>query len=329
MTDIPNFHNEIVALNPGGPETLSFTDKELTPPGPEQILIKTVASGLNRADILQRQGLYPPPKGVTMGLGLECSGTVISLGDGVTEFKVGDAVCALLAGGGYSDYVLAHEGSVLPAPKGVSLEAAAGLPEATFTVFRNVFNQGALFPEDRFLVHGGTSGIGVYAIQMAKAKGAEVYATAGTDEKCQACLDVGADHAINYRTEDFEAVVAGKGGVDVILDMVGGDYVQKNLNILREFGTLVNIAFMAGAKVEVHLLRLMLKRLTFTGSTLRANSDNEKATLALEVENTVWPWIEQGKVKPIIDRVFDRKDVVKAHQYLEAGGHIGKILLWT
>ncbi|HVK82331.1 MAG TPA: NAD(P)H-quinone oxidoreductase, partial [Verrucomicrobiae bacterium] len=270
-------------------------------PGPHEVLIRVAGAGVNRPDLVQRAGLYPPPPGAPETLGLEVSGTIEAVGANVSRWREGDHVVALLPGGGYATYAIAHEGSVLPAPKGISLVDAAGLPETVFTVWANVFESGALKPGETLLVHGGASGIGTTAIQMAKAFGARVFATAGDDEKVALCEKLGAERAINYRTEDFEEIVREAGGADVVLDMVGGPYVQKNINIMNDHGRIVMIAFLKGPTTEVNLMRLMLKRITLTGSTLRMRSNEEKARIATNVQNCVWPWIEAGKVKPIID----------------------------
>lgn len=296
-------------------------------PGAGEILIKVAAAGVNRPDLMQRAGLYPPPPGAPATMGLEAAGTVAAVGDGVTRWKPGDAVTALLPGGGYAEYALAPGGSALPVPKGLTMEAAAGLPETVFTVWANVFEAGALKPGERFLVHGGASGIGTAAIQMGKAHGAEVYATAGDAAKVALCETLGATRAINYKTEDFESALRGVGGVDVILDMVGGPYIQKNLDILSDGGRCVMIAFLQGPTAHLNLMRILLKRLTLTGSTLRSRPVAEKARIAAAVEKNVWPWIEAGKVKTVVDRVFPLADAEAAHARMTAGAHAGKIIL--
>jgi NADPH:quinone reductase len=319
---------QIVTANPpGGPEVLRLETRDRPHPGPGEILIRTVACGVNRPDQIERLGFYPAPPGAPEGLGLEASGHIEALGAGVTGFELGDAVCALVAGGGYSDHVLAPAGSVLPAPAGLDLEAAAGLPETVFTVWANVFEIGALLRDETILIHGGSSGIGTTAIQMAVAAGARVFTTAGTEEKCALCRALGAERAINYRNEDFEAILIEAGGADVVLDMVGGSYVQKNVNLARAGARLVSIAFLQGSRVELDMMRVMLKRLTLTGSTLRARPVAEKARLAAAIHKTVWPWIEQGKVRPVIDARFALSDVRQAHERLDSGAHSGKILL--
>lgn len=296
-------------------------------PGHGEVLIRVAAAGVNRPDLTQRAGFYPPPPGAPETLGLEVSGVIESVGPGVTRWHEGDEVCALLAGGGYATYAIAHQGSVLPVPKGVSLEHAAGLPETVFTVWANVFESGALKAGETLLVHGGASGIGTTAIQMAKAHGARVFATAGDESKARLCEQLGATRGINYRSEDFEAVMRDEGGADVVLDMVGGEYVQKNLNLLKDHGRCVMIAFLKGPQADINLMRLMLKRLTLTGSTLRARSNEEKARIAQAVEANVWPWIAAGKVKPIIDSTFPLAEAEQAHARLQGGAHAGKVLL--
>lgn len=324
---VPVSNRIVIARKPGGPDVLDIVERPIPLPGPGQILIRNTACGVNRPDQIERLGFYPPPPGAPEGLGLEVSGHVAATGPQTGGFAVGDPVCALVAGGGYSDHVLAPVGSVLPAPSGVDVADAAGLPETVFTVWTNVFEIGALSPDETLLVHGGTSGIGSTAIQMAKAHGARVIATAGTPEKVALCRRLGADLAIDYRDTDFEQAVKEAGGADVILDMVGGAYVQKNINCARQGGRIVSIAFLQGSRVEVDLMRMMLKRLTLTGSTLRARPDTEKARLAAAVRQCVWPWIEAGRVRPLIDSRFPLADVRSAHERLDSGEHAGKILL--
>lgn len=323
----PQNHHIVIAREPGGPDVLTLVERPLPVAGPGEVLIRNTACGVNRPDQIERLGFYPAPPGAPEGLGLEVSGHVAALGEGVTGWKEGDAVVALVAGGGYSEYVPAPAGSVLPAPKGLDLVEAAGLPETVFTVWANVFEIGALSQDETFLVHGGTSGIGTTAIQMAKAHGARVIATAGTPEKVALCRELGADIAINYREADFEAVVSEAGGADVILDMVGGSYVQKNINCARAGARLVSIAFLQGSRCELDLMRVMLKRITLTGSTLRARPVAEKARLAAAIRETVWPWIEAGQLRPVIDSRFALADAVSAHERLDSGAHSGKILL--
>jgi len=316
----------VTAPEPGGPEALRVETRTLAPAGPGEVLINVAAAGINRPDVFERMGLYPPPQGAPEGLGLEVSGTVREAGEGA-PFKAGEPVVALVAGGGYADIARAKAGSVIAAPEGVDLIDAAGLPETVFTVWANVFDRAGLSPSERFLVHGGASGVGTTAIQMAKAHGATVMATAGTDEKCALAERLGAALAVNYKTADWESQVKAAGGADVILDMVGGDYVQKNLNVLRTDGRLSTIAFLKGSRVEVDLMMLMLKRQTLTGSTLRARSDADKAAIAAAVKARVWPWIKSGAVRPVIDSRFTLEDVAKAHERMDSMAHSGKILL--
>lgn len=299
-------------------------------PGPHELLIKVAATGLNRGDLMQVMGLYPPPPGAPATLGLEASGTVVAVGPNVSLHKVGDPVCVLVAGGGYAEYCVAHEGSALPVPKGVSLVDAAALPEAHFTVWTNVVDRARLRPGETLLVHGGSSGIGTAAIQLFAARGHRVFTTAGSADKCDACVKFGAAKAINYREADFAEVVraeTGGAGVDVILDMVGGDYIKKNIGLLKTEGRLVNIAFQQGAEATLNLLVIMLKRLTITGSTLRARTAAEKSEIAQSVLTQVWPLIEAGKVRPVVDSVFSMDRVAEAQAKMAGSSHIGKILL--
>ncbi len=296
-------------------------------PGDRQILIHVAAAGVNRPDLAQRAGLYPPPPGAPETLGLEVAGEITAIGARVVRWKVGDQVCALLAGGGYAEYAVAHEGSALPVPKGLSLIEAAALPETVFTVWANVFESGALKGAETLLVHGGASGIGTTAIQMAKAHGSRVFVTAGDDAKCRLCEKLGAARGINYRSEDFEGVMREAGGADVILDMVGGPYLAKNMNAARLLGRIVSIAQLQGAQAEINLALLMMKRLTLTGSTLRSRTVEEKARIAGEVERRVWPWIEAGKLRPVIDSTFPLAEAEAAHARLQSSSHAGKIVL--
>ncbi|HEX9465734.1 MAG TPA: NAD(P)H-quinone oxidoreductase [Alphaproteobacteria bacterium] len=315
---------------PGAPDVLKPTTRPTPKPARGEVLVKVAAAGVNRPDVLQRLGKYPPPAGASDLPGLEIAGTVAALSEGVSAFKIGDAVCALISGGGYAEYCVAPVPQCLPVPKGLSLIEAAAVPETFFTVWTNVFERGRLKSGESFLVHGGASGIGTTAIQLAKAFGARVFATAGTPEKCAACQRLGAERAINYRTEDFVAVVkeiTGGKGVDLTLDMVGGDYVEKNLDIAKVEGRIVQIAFLRSPKTEVNLMPLMLKRLTFTGSTLRARSVEEKGAIAAAVRQHVWPLIEAGKVKPVIHATFPLAKAADAHRLMEADTHIGKIVL--
>lgn len=309
----------------GAPLTLA--EAPVPEPGASEILIRVAAAGLNRPDLLQRQGRYPPPPGAPDTLGLEVAGVVVAVGAGATRWKIGDEVTALLAGGGYATHALAHAGSALPIPKGLSPIEAAALPETVFTVWANVFESGALQLGETLLVHGGASGIGTTAIQMAKAHGARVMATAGDDAKCRLCEQLGAERAINYKSEDFEAIVREAGGADVILDMVGAPYLAKNMNAAKPRGRIVMIAQLEGAQAEINLMLIMLKRLTLTGSTLRSRPVEEKARIAREVERVVWPWIEAGRVKPAIDSVFPLADAEAAMARLQSGAHAGKIVL--
>lgn len=314
-----------IAHAPGGPVRVETADRPT--PGPGEILIRVAAAGLNRPDLLQLAGLYPPPPGALPTLGLEVAGEVAAVGAGVQRWSVGDAVCALLAGGGYAEYALAPEGSALPWPAGCTAVESAALPETVFTVWANVFEAGALAAGDTFLVHGGASGIGTTAIQMARAAGAQVFTTVGDAQKAALAERLGAERAINYREEDFEPIMVAAGGADVVLDMVGGRYVQKNLNLLKQGGRCVQIAFLEGSRVEIDLLRLMLKRLTLTGSTLRARPVEEKARLAQAVERVVWPWIGEGKVRPVIDQVYPFEAAGAALERLQSGAHAGKVML--
>ena len=315
-----------VTVTEGQP--LALGEAQRPAPGPGEVLVKIAASGLNRADLLQRRGMYPPPKGASDIMGLECAGEIAALGEGVTGWSVGDRVCALLAGGGYAEYASVHAGSLLPVPDGMGFTEAACLPEALLTVWANVYQRCNLQPGEAFLVHGGTSGIGVMALQMARVYGAsDIFATAGSDDKCAVCRDLGATRAINYKTEAFETVISDAGGVDVILDMVGADYVQKNISIAKVGGRIVNIAYMNGAQVELNLLPLMLKRLVLTGTTLRARHVDEKAELRADMQSRFWPAVQSGEIKPILDSTFPARDAEAAHARMAAGGHIGKIVL--
>jgi len=316
---------------PGEPDVLVPVERPMPVPATGEVLIKVAAAGVNRPDVFQRRGRYPPPPGASDIPGLEVSGTIEALGPDVRDWRVGDAVCALLAGGGYAEYAIAPVSQCLPIPRGLDMIQAAALPETFFTVWTNVFDRGRLGPGETFLVHGGASGIGTTAIQLAKALGATVYATAGTAEKCAACEGLGAAKAINYKTEDFAARMKElvPDGVDVILDMVGGDYVQKNLLLLRTEGRLVQIAFLKSAKTELDLNPLMRKRLTLTGSTLRPRTPAQKGAIAMELKRKVWPLIEAGKVKPVIHATFPLKDAAEAHRVMEADAHIGKLVLTT
>lgn len=313
--------------SPGGPDVLRMVDHPVPQPGTGEVLIKVAYAGVNRPDALQRAGLYAPPPSASPLPGLEASGEIVALGAGVTEWSLGDQVCALLPGGGYADYVLTPAAHCLPVPKGLSLREAACLPETFFTVWSNVFERGGLKAGERFLVHGGSSGIGTTAIQLAHAFGARVFTTAGSAEKVAACLALGAERALNYRDDDFVDVMKAEGGANLILDMVGGAYLPRNIKALATEGRLVQIAFLQGAKVELNFAQIMMRRLTVTGSTLRPQSDLAKAQIAAALREKVWPLIEAGQVAPVMDATFDLADAAKAHAHMEASAHIGKIVL--
>ncbi len=318
----------IAIREPGGPDVLVPERIAIPRPGTGQLLIKVHAAGVNRPDILQRQGGYPPPAGAPLTPGLEVAGVITSLGEGCKRFNIGDRVCALVPGGGYAEFCLSAEDNTLPIPAGLTLQEAGGIPETYFTVWTNVFQRGALKAGETFLVHGGTSGIGSTAIQLAKHFGARVFATAGSDEKCDACRKLGADIAINYRTTDFVDALKGQGiEVNLALDMVGGDYTARNIRVMATEGRIVQIAFQKGSKIEIDLLPVMLKRLTFTGSTLRPRSVAQKAEIAREIETKVWPLLAVGKCKPIIHATFPLTQAAEAHRLLEKSEHVGKIVL--
>ncbi|MDQ0348498.1 NAD(P)H-quinone oxidoreductase [Ancylobacter vacuolatus] len=330
MTELPATMTAIGLPTPGGPEALVPEQRPVPAPGAGEILVKVAAAGVNRPDVMQRKGLYPPPPGAPDIPGLEISGEVVALGEGVTRWKLGDKVCALVSGGGYAQYCLADEGSTLPVPAGLSMVEAAALPETFFTVWTNVFDLAGLKAGERFLVHGGTSGIGTTAIQLAKAFGATVFTTAGSAEKCEVCRQLGADVAIDYKSEDFVAVVkdkTGGKGVNVILDMVGGSYIARNYEAAAPQARLVQIAFMEGSKVQIDFMRLMLKRLSHMGSTLRSRPKAEKATIAAALVEKVWPLIAAGTVKPVLDQSFPLEKASEAHARMESSAHIGKIML--
>lgn len=327
MSDSMNF----VAHGAGGaPQVMHLSQMPVPNPAAGEVLIKVAYAGVNRPDCLQRSGRYPPPPGASPILGLEASGQVVALGEGVTRWKQGDWVCGLANGGAYAEYVCIPQGQVLPLPPGLSLLQAAALPENYFTVWTNVFQRGKLQAGETFLVHGGSSGIGLTAIQLAKAFGARVICTVGNEEKIRACLAAGADLAINYRTQDFAKEVmdaTDQKGVNIILDMVGGDYMQRNINCLSVDGRLVQIAFLQPSKTEVDWIGLMVKRLTFTGSTLRPRSAADKAQMANELHEKVWPLLQQGKCLPVVHQVFDLREATQAHELMESSTHIGKIML--
>lgn len=319
---------EIVTTENGN--RLQLADFPKPKPAADQVLIQIAAAGVNRPDLLQRQGSYPPPPGASAILGLEVAGTVVAVGPAVETLTVGDRICALVSGGGYAEYCLASAGCCLPLPQGFSFVEAAGLPECLFTVWSNLFQRGKLAKGESLLVHGGASGIGSFAIQLAKAFGNTVYATAGNAEKCRRCVELGAAAAIDYRQQDFVVEIAaltGGRGVDVILDMIGGDYLPRNLKALANEGRLLQIAIQHGAKAELNLWQIMQKRLTLTGSTLRARDDAFKTAIAGQLRQRVWPLLETGQVKPIIDSVFALADAEPAHARLESGQHFGKIIL--
>jgi len=311
----------------GGPDVLRATTRPVPEPQAGQVLIRLAWAGVNRPDALQRAGLYAPPPGASDLPGLEGAGEIVALGAGVSDLAIGDKVCALLPGGGYAQYVATPAAHCLPVPAGMDLREAACLPETFFTVWSNVFGRGALRGGERFLVHGGSSGIGTTAIQLAHAFGARVFATAGSAEKCAVCERLGAERAINYRDEDFVEVLKAEGGADLILDMVGGDYLPRNVRALADDGRLVQIAFLQGPKVELNFAQVMMRRLTITGSTLRPQSDLAKARIAEGLRAHVWPLIEAGRVAPVMDSEFPLAEAAAAHARMESSAHIGKIVL--
>ena len=327
---LPATMTAIAIREPGGPEMLVPEQRPVPAPRPGEILVKVAAAGVNRPDVMQRRGLYPPPKGAPDIPGLEIAGAVVACGDGVTRWKIGDQVTALVVGGGYAEYCVAVEGHALPVPAGLSATQAAAIPETFFTVWHNVFERGGLKAGETLLVHGGSSGIGTAAIQLAKSFGARVIVTAGSAEKCEACRRLGADVAVDYKTEDFVAAVKqatdGK-GADVILDMVGGDYVERNYEAAAVEGRIVQNAFQGAAKATVNYMRLMLKRLHHTGSTLRSRSNADKTAIARAIEAKVWPLVAAGKVRPVIDKTFPLAEAAAAHARMESSQHIGKIVL--
>ncbi|MCV2874155.1 NAD(P)H-quinone oxidoreductase [Defluviimonas sp. WL0050] len=324
---LPKTMRAIEISKPGGPEVLTQVEVPVPAPGPGQILIEVHWAGVNRPDALQRAGAYAPPPSASPLPGLEASGRVAALGPDVSGWTVGDEVCALLPGGGYAEYVVTPAAHALPIPKGMNLREAACLPETCYTVWSNVFMRGRLRAGEAFLVHGGSSGIGTTAIQIASALGARVFATAGSAEKCAACVDLGAERAINYREEDFVDILKAEGGADVILDMVGGDYIARDLRALADDGRLVQIAFLQGPKAEINFAPMMMKRQTITGSTLRPQSDLAKARIAEELRAHVWPLIDGGRLAPVMDSEFPLDQAAEAHRRIESSGHIGKIVL--
>jgi len=317
----------IEIVEPGGPSVLKSSVRSIPKPKRNEVLIKISYAGINRPDVLQRSGSYLPPPGASDLPGLEASGIIFAIGKNVTNWEVGDEVCALLPGGGYAEYAVTQASHCLPVPTGMSLKQAAALPETLFTVWSNVFQRGGLKPNEKFLVHGGSSGIGTIAIQLANLFGSEVYATAGSEAKCSACEELGAIRAINYNKEDFLEVIKSIGGVHLILDMVGGAYIEKNIKALVDDGRLVQIAFLKGAKVELNFAQIMTRRLTVTGSTLRPQSDLSKSQIASELLEKIWPLLSTGRINPVINSVFDLNDVSSAHLLMESSKHIGKIVL--
>jgi NADPH2:quinone reductase len=332
VSTIPRTMRAVEISRPGGPEVLRLVERTVPQPGAREVLVEVAAAGVNRPDVFQREGKYAPPAGAPDLPGLEIAGRVVACGADVHEWHEGDLVCALLAGGGYAEYCAAPAAQCLPIPGGLDLVQAAALPETVFTVWANVFERGSLSSGDVLLVHGGSSGIGTTAIQMARARGVRVLATAGTPEKCAACERLGAERAIDYRREDFAAVVqqltAGR-GVDVILDMVGGDYLPRNIASLAPDGRLVQIALLRGSRAEIDLTPVLHRRLTLTGSTLRPRSVEEKGRLARAVRAAVWPLVEKGEVRPVVHATFPLEAAADAHRLMESGVHIGKIVLVT
>jgi putative PIG3 family NAD(P)H quinone oxidoreductase len=327
---VPTAMNFIDHGKGGLPDVLVPSHCAVPHPAPGEVLVRVAYAGVNRPDCSQRSGRYPPPPGASPIIGLEVSGEVVALGEGVTQWHIGDQLCALTNGGAYAEYVTVPQGQAISIPKGFSMLQAAALPENYFTVWANVFQRGKLQKDEQFLVHGGSSGIGLTAIQLAHAFGAKVFCTVGNDDKAKACRDAGADIAINYNTQDFVEVVMAnthKQGVDMVLDMVGGSYMQRNLQALAMDGRLVQIAFLQSSKAEVDWVTLMTKRLTYTGSTLRPRSAADKAKMALELKQLVWPLLEAGAVKPVIYKVFDLAQANQAHALMESSVHIGKIML--
>ena len=326
-----SYTRRYIAVNPED-QSLTVAVDSAPDPAPNEVLIKVAAAGLNRADLLQRAGLYPPPEDASPIMGLEVAGTVLAVGDKVTNWQVGDPVCALTHGGGYADHAVAPEGQCLPIPSGFSMEEAAALPEALLTVWHNIFQRAAMQAGENVLIHGGASGIGTLAIQMVSAMGGKVYTTAGSEEKCEALEALGALKAFNYRTEDFEQALSDKGlkdRINVILDLAGGDFIQKNINVAAPEGRIVNIAFIRGFQAEVNFAPLLIKRITLTGSTLRSQSFEQKTVMCREISEHIYPHLQNGDIKPLIDRVFELDEVAKAHDHMQSGAHMGKIILRT
>jgi putative PIG3 family NAD(P)H quinone oxidoreductase len=325
---LPEQMKVIEITEPGGPEALSVGTRPLPQPKPDEVLIKVAATGINGPDIVQRRGHYPPPKGASDLLGLEITGTIVAVGSDVNDWSVGDQVCALTNGGGYAEYCAVLAPHCLPIPKGLSLVEAAGIPETFFTVWSNIFMGAGLKEGEIFLVHGGSGGIGSTAIMLAKAFGAKVYATDSPAERCEACKGFGADRVIDYNTEDFVEVVRDEvKGANVILDIVGGDYIARNIKAAAPDGRIVQIAFNKGSKVEINLMPIMLKRLLFTGSTLRSRPDSSKSEIAAQLREKVWPVIEAGKIKPNVHKIFPLDQAAEAHRLMESATHVGKIIL--
>jgi NADPH2:quinone reductase len=330
MDKLPTHMTAIAISKPGGPEVLVPEQRPVPRPGPHEILIKVAAAGVNRPDVLQRLGLYPVPPGASDLPGLEVAGEVVALGDKVTARKLGDKVMSLVAGGGYAEYCLTHESHAMPVPAGFSMNEAGAIPETLMTVWHNVFERGGLQKGETLLVHGGSSGIGTMAIQMAKAHGAKVFVTVGGQDKIDACLKLGADAAINYRTEDFVArtkELTDGAGVNLILDMVGGDYIDRNYDAAAVEGRIVQIAFLGGPKASPNFSKLMIKRLHHTGSTLRPRSIEDKAAMVTAITQRALPWLAEGRVRPVMDSTFALKEAARAHQRMETSQHIGKIVL--
>ena len=327
---VPDHMQFIGMTGYGGPEVLTLVEGPVPRPGTGEVLIRVAAAGMNRGDILQRTGNYPPPPGASPVLGLEVSGTIAAVGENVGDLREGQEVCALVTGGGYAEFCAVPAPQCLPVPRGLGLVEAAALPETFLTVWTNVFERGRLIPGESFLVHGGSSGIGTTAIQLARAFGARVFATAGSVDKCAVCQQLGAERAINYRREDFVSVVkeaTGGSGVDVILDMIGGSYAERNQQALAVEGRLVQIGIMEGSKITLDLFQMMVRRQTITGSTLRARSVADKAAIARSIQEKAWPLIEAGSMRPVVDRTFPLGEAAAAHRRMESSQHIGKILL--
>ena len=319
----------IEVQDPGRAYRLALVERPRPNPGPGEVLIAVAAAGLNNADLLQGRGLYPPPAGAPDILGMEVSGTIVEMGDAVTGWSIGDPVCALLSGGGYAEFALADSGSMLPVPQPIDLVEAAGLPEAAFTAWTNIMDSGRLEPGETLLIHGGTSGIGSLAIQIFAARGHHIFTTAGSDAKCEACRNFGAARAINYKSEDFVAVVreeTGGKGVDVILDMVGGSYIQRNIEAANAWGRIVNIAYQDGARAEVNFVPVLVKRLTLAATTLRGRTAGQKRAIRDTLWQEVWPLLGT-RMRPVVEQVFALAEAQKAHDFMAKKGHIGKILL--